>query len=156
MSSSHAPLALRYRQLSFSARKNTGDFNPAADTIQIMKVSKGLEFPVVALPGVGRMPAAGESEKDAVRVFFVAATRATQRLVVAVNGGSFLERNCSSNKQCNEIKTGNLVSGNHFLPLNLTSTIYRRKQCWREFLKCRELVCYTMQMENLILFAKRR
>ena len=34
-----------------------------------MKVSKGLEFPVVALPGVGHMPAAGEDEQDAARGF---------------------------------------------------------------------------------------
>ena len=55
-----------------------------------MKVSKGLEFPVVALPGVGHMPAAGEDEKEAARVFYVAATRATQRLVIGVAGnGSF-------------------------------------------------------------------
>ncbi len=34
-----------------------------------MKVSKGLEFTVVALPGVGHMPAVGEDEKEAARVF---------------------------------------------------------------------------------------
>ena len=34
-----------------------------------MKVSKGLEFPVVALPGVGPMPAEGEEEREAARVF---------------------------------------------------------------------------------------
>ncbi len=33
-----------------------------------MKVSKGLEFPVVALPGVGHMPAKLEDKKDASRV----------------------------------------------------------------------------------------
>jgi superfamily I DNA/RNA helicase len=49
-----------------------------------MKVSKGLEFAVVALPGVGHMPAAGEDEKEAARVFYVAATRATQRLLMGV------------------------------------------------------------------------
>ena len=70
-------------------RKRTGDYNPAADAIQIMtmKVSKGLEFPVVALLGLGHMPAAGEDEKEAARVFYVAATRATQRLVITFNGG---------------------------------------------------------------------
>ena len=59
-----------------------------ANTIQIMtmKVSKGLEFPVVALPGVGHMPAAGEDEQEAARVFYVAATRATQRLVIGAGG----------------------------------------------------------------------
>ena len=58
----------------------------SANTIQIMtmKVSKGLELPVVALPGVGHMPAAGEDEQEAARVFYVAATRATQRLVIGM------------------------------------------------------------------------
>ena len=68
--------ALNQRKLPFNLRKRTGEYNPAADAIQIMtmKVSKGLEFPVVALPGVGHMPAAGEDEKEAARVFYVAAT----------------------------------------------------------------------------------
>ena len=58
-----------------------------------MKVIKGLEFHVVALPGVGHMPAAGEDEHEAARVFYVAATRATQRLVVGVGGdGGFGRR----------------------------------------------------------------
>ena len=58
-----------------------------------MKVSKGLEFPVVALPGVGHMPA----EQEAARVFYVAATRATQSLVMG-NGRQcrFTERILSS------------------------------------------------------------
>jgi hypothetical protein len=47
-----------------------------------MKVSEGLEFPVVALPGMGHMPGKGEDEQVAARVFYVAATRATQRLVI--------------------------------------------------------------------------
>ena len=67
-------------------RKRSGDYQPGADAIQVMtmKVSKGLEFPVVALPGVGHMPAPGKDEKEAARVFYVAATRATQRLVMGV------------------------------------------------------------------------
>lgn len=51
-----------------------------------MMVCKGLEFPVVALPGVGYMPAAGEDEQEAARVFYVAATRAMQRLAMGVGG----------------------------------------------------------------------
>ena len=54
--------------------------------VMTMKVSKGLEFPVVALPGVGHMPAKGEDEQEAARVFYVAATRATQRLVMGIEG----------------------------------------------------------------------
>ena len=87
--------ALHQRKLPFNVRKRTGEYNPAADAIQIMtmKVSKGLEFPVVALPGVGHMPASGEDEADAARVFYVAATRATQKLVSGVGGdGGFGKR----------------------------------------------------------------
>jgi superfamily I DNA/RNA helicase len=87
--------ALAQRKLPHRARKRTGEYQPGADTIQVMtmKVSKELEFPVVALPGVGHMPAPGEDEKDAARVFYVAATRATQRLVIAVSGnGGFGNR----------------------------------------------------------------
>jgi superfamily I DNA/RNA helicase len=51
-----------------------------------MKVSKGLEFPVVALPGVGHMAAKGEDEQEAARVL-CAATRATQRLAIGIGDG---------------------------------------------------------------------
>lgn len=80
--------ALHQRKVPFNVRKRSGDYNPGADAIQIMtmKVSKGLEFPVVALPGVGHMPAAGEDEQEAARVFYVAATRATQTLILGVSG----------------------------------------------------------------------
>ena len=82
--------ALRQRKLPHRVRKHTGEFNPAANAIQIMtmKVSKGLEFPVVALPGVGHMPAPGQDEKEAARLFYVAATRATHKLVMGVGGPS--------------------------------------------------------------------
>jgi len=87
--------ALAQRRLPFNVRKRAGDFIPGANAIQIMtmKVSKGLEFPVVALPGVGHMPAPGEDEQEAARVFYVAATRATQRLMMGVGGsGGFGRR----------------------------------------------------------------
>lgn len=47
-----------------------------------MKVSKGVELPVVALASVGCMPAKGEVEQEVARVLYVAVTRATQRLVI--------------------------------------------------------------------------
>jgi predicted nuclease of restriction endonuclease-like (RecB) superfamily len=69
-------------------RGSPGDFEPTSDTIKVMtvKVSKGLVFPVVALPGVGDMAAKGEDEQETARVFYVAATRAMQRLVIGVTG----------------------------------------------------------------------
>jgi hypothetical protein len=86
---------LHQRQMPVEMRRNPGDFDPTSNTIKVMtmKVSKGLEFPVVALPGVGHMPAKGEDEQEAARVFYVAATRATQRLVIGVGGdGGFGKR----------------------------------------------------------------
>ena len=88
-------VALHQRRLPFNTRKRSGDYNPSANALQIMimKVSKGLEFPVVALPGVGHMPAKGEDEQEAARVFYVAATRATQRLMIGGSGnGKFGSR----------------------------------------------------------------
>ena len=81
---------LAQRKLPVENRLGSGDFDPTSNKIKVMtmKVSKGLEFPVVALPGVGHMPAPGEDENDAARVFYVAATRATQRLVITINGPS--------------------------------------------------------------------
>jgi len=83
---------LAQRKLPVENRLGPGDFDPTSNKIKVMtmKVSKGLEFPVVALPGVGNMPAPGENEKEAARVFYVAATRATQQLFIGVCGkGSF-------------------------------------------------------------------
>ena len=79
---------LARRRLPHQVREGTGSFNPAADSIKVMTmhVSKGLEFPVVALVGVGNMPAQGEDERDEARLFYVGATRATHRLIVGVGG----------------------------------------------------------------------
>ena len=78
---------LAQRKLPVENRLGSGDFDPTSNKIKVMtmKVSKGLEFPVVALPGVGHMPAAGEDEKEAARVFYVAAT---QRLVIGVGNNA--------------------------------------------------------------------
>ena len=50
-------------------RKGAGEYKPAVDAIQIMpmKVSKGVEFPVVVVLGVGHMPGPGEDEQVAAR-----------------------------------------------------------------------------------------
>jgi superfamily I DNA/RNA helicase len=86
---------LAQRKLPVENRIGSGDFDPTSNKIKVMtmKVSKGLEFPVVALPGVGHMPAPGEDEKDAARVFYVAATRATQRLVITTSATGIFTAN---------------------------------------------------------------
>lgn len=86
---------LRYRQLPHEVRKGSGTFNPLADTIKLltMHVSKGLEFPVVAVCGAGHMPEDGQDEAEEARLFYVAATRATQRLIIPLSGsGRFAAR----------------------------------------------------------------
>jgi superfamily I DNA/RNA helicase len=58
-----------------------------------VKVSKDLGLPVVALVGVGHMPTEGKDEKDEARLFYVAASRATHRLVITASGdGAFGRR----------------------------------------------------------------
>ena len=81
--------ALQQRGLPHETRTGPGTFNPNTDSIKLltMHVCKGLEFAVVALPGLGYMPAIGEDEREEARLFYVAATRATHRLVVTASGG---------------------------------------------------------------------
>ncbi|MGN6827956.1 DEAD/DEAH box helicase [Paucibacter sp. M5-1] len=84
--------SLDYRRLPHHVRHRSGDFDPLANTIKVMTMhaSKGLEFPVVAIAGVGQMPQGGEEPADEAKLFYVAATRATQKLIVAVSGdGAF-------------------------------------------------------------------
>ncbi|MDP9606329.1 UNVERIFIED_ORG: hypothetical protein J2W38_006149 [Variovorax paradoxus] len=84
--------ALERRRLPHKVRKGTRDFDPGADTIKVMTLhaSKGLEFPVVAVVGVRQVVAdqevAAEDGHDALeemRLFYVGATRATSRLMIA-------------------------------------------------------------------------
>lgn len=81
---------LAQRKLPVENRLGSDHFDPTSNKIKVMtmKVSKGLGFPVVALRGVGHMPAAGEDEKEAARLFYVAATRATQKMLVGVTVNS--------------------------------------------------------------------
>ena len=78
------------RKWPHRVRNKSAGFNPGANAIQVMtmKVSEGLAF-----PSVGHVPAAGSYEAEAARVFCVAATRAKQRLVMAVSGtGKFRQK----------------------------------------------------------------
>jgi len=87
--------ALHRRRLPHQVRRRSGDYRPAQDAIRVMtmRVSKGLEFPLVAIPGLGAMPAPGDDEKDAARLFYVAATRATDKLLLTASGdGGFGKR----------------------------------------------------------------
>jgi superfamily I DNA/RNA helicase len=93
--------ALKRKCLPYQVRKGSGTCDPSADTIKLltMHASKGLEFAVVALPGVGRMPESGHSEEEEARLFYVAATRATQTLYITLSGtGKYMDRFPDSGK----------------------------------------------------------
>ncbi len=53
-----------------------------------MHSSKGLEFPVVALPNMELMPSSSIRERDEAQLFYVAATRATHKLIITSSGDS--------------------------------------------------------------------
>ena len=90
---------LAKRKLPVQNRLRAGDYNPLANSIKVMtmKVSKGLEFPMVAVVdgerwdtgcglAVAENPTDIEARRDAARVMYVAATRATQQLILATCG----------------------------------------------------------------------
>ncbi len=70
-------------------------YNAGADSVKLMTMhaSKGLEFPIVAIAGLGHMPYRAEQEADDARLLYVAMTRATERLVLTASMRSvFVEK----------------------------------------------------------------
>ena len=67
--------ALSRARLPHQMCKDSGSFQTNDDTIKVltMHASKGLEFPVVVLVGVGRMLASGEDERDEAQLLYQAA-----------------------------------------------------------------------------------
>ena len=77
------------RRLPYKVRKGVNDFDPSADTIQVMTLhaSKGLELPVVAVVSAKYIRTEAENNEidpfEEMRLFYVGATRATLKLIVA-------------------------------------------------------------------------
>lgn len=78
---------LEERMLPHQVRKGLGTFDPEADTIKVMSMhaSKGLEFRVVALMGVAETVGREVVDADEARLFYVAATRATNKLLITAS-----------------------------------------------------------------------
>lgn len=59
-------------------------FGQQQDTVRLLPFhsSKGLEFPVVVIPGAGLMPSGEQATEDEARLLYVAMTRATRQLIV--------------------------------------------------------------------------
>ena len=76
-------------------QQNKKAYSPTADmvTVLTMHASKGLEYPFVAIPGVGLLSAAEDDLEQEARLFYIAATRSTNQLVVTGSGDSlFMQR----------------------------------------------------------------
>jgi hypothetical protein len=70
-------------------------YNPADPSIKLvtMHSSKGLEFPVVLIPGVGRMPDPTQSQEEEARLLYVGMTRSIDQLVMTCDRSSqFVQR----------------------------------------------------------------
>lgn len=61
-----------------------GRFNLGEDSVKVMTMhlSKGLEFPVVAIPGLGHMPFRGQDVREEAKLLYVAMTRAMEMLLM--------------------------------------------------------------------------
>jgi ATP-dependent exoDNAse (exonuclease V) beta subunit len=70
-------------------------YNPAQDSIKLvtMHSSKGLEFPIVFITGLGFLPYPQAEVAEEARLLYVAMTRAVNQLVMTGNRSSkFMER----------------------------------------------------------------
>ena len=67
--------------------KDKKDFKPSEDSVKIMTMhsSKGLEFPIVAIPGLGYMPFKDMDHREEAKLLYVAMTRAMEVLLMTFN-----------------------------------------------------------------------
>lgn len=79
---------------SGTSSKGRGELYCNEDSVKIVSMhsSKGLEFGLVLIPGLGEMPKKGEAEADEARLLYVAMTRAIDRLVMTYQGHSDFTR----------------------------------------------------------------
>lgn len=80
------------------AKREAGD----ADTVKVVTFhsSKGLEYPVVAIPGLGYLPNEREDEAQEIRLAYVAMTRAMDRLIMTYHRESPFVRRVMAASGC--------------------------------------------------------
>jgi hypothetical protein len=73
-----------------NANNDSRNYNPAEESIKLitMHSSKGLEFPVVCVPGVGYMPNENQELTEEARLMYVAMTRAIDQLIITCHRSS--------------------------------------------------------------------
>ena len=72
-------------RLLSSTEKRT--FDPAHDSVKVMTMhsSKGLEFPMVVIPGVGELPVDHDDSLGEAKLLYVAMTRAIDKLLITAS-----------------------------------------------------------------------
>ena len=65
-------------------------FDPTVDAVKVITLhsSKGLEFPTVAIIGLGSLPYREDTYGDDARLLYVGMTRATERLLMTASRDS--------------------------------------------------------------------
>jgi hypothetical protein len=80
--------ALSFKHVPFKClRSGAKRFDPGHESVKAMTIhsSKGLEFPVVAIVGIGFMPYHADDADNEARLLYVGMTRATQRLMLTAS-----------------------------------------------------------------------
>ncbi|MBD2667369.1 DEAD/DEAH box helicase [Richelia sinica] len=73
-----------------NANNDSRNYNPAEESIKLLTMhsSKGLEFPIVCVPGLGYMPKENQEIADEARLMYVAMTRAIDQLIITCHRSS--------------------------------------------------------------------
>ncbi|MTJ14787.1 AAA family ATPase [Anabaena sp. UHCC 0187] len=73
-----------------NANNDSRNYNPDEQSIKLitMHSSKGLEFPIVCIPGVGYMPNENQELAEETRLMYVAMTRAMEQLIITCHRSS--------------------------------------------------------------------
>jgi superfamily I DNA/RNA helicase len=64
-----------------ASQRDKKSFNPGEDSVKLMTMhsSKGLEFPLVSISGIGYMPGKQDDPAAEARLLYVAMTRSTDK-----------------------------------------------------------------------------
>jgi len=87
--------ALEYAKIPHQwQQRDKKSYSPTADAVTVltMHASKGLEYPYVAIPGVGLLSEKEAELEQEARLFYIAATRATHELLITGSGDSVFMR----------------------------------------------------------------
>lgn len=84
---------LKRKEIPFQWQQDSKhSFSPSHDSVKLitMHSSKGLEFPLVCIPGVGALPIEEDDFQEEARLLYVAMTRATSDLVMTHSESSYI------------------------------------------------------------------